>query len=35
MKQSTKVKKRFNYRNKAKNYTLDNNCLYFSGYGGR
>lgn len=35
MKQSTKDKKRFNYRNKAKNYTLDNNCLYFTGYGGR
>ena len=33
MEQSTKDKKRFNYRNKSKNYTLDNNCLYFIGYG--
>ena len=34
MQQSTKDKKRFNYRNKAKNYTIDNNCLYFTGYDG-
>ena len=34
MKQSTKNKKKFNYRNKAKNYLLENNCLYFTGYRG-
>jgi hypothetical protein len=33
MKQSTKNKKKFNYRNKAKKYLLENNCLYLTGYG--
>ena len=34
MKQSTKDKKKFNYRNKAKNYKLENNNIYFTGYAG-
>ena len=34
MKHSTKNKKKFNYGNKAKNYLLENNCLYFTGYRG-
>jgi hypothetical protein len=34
MKQSSKNKKKFNYRNKAKKYLLENTCLCFTGYGG-
>ena len=32
MNQNTKNKKKYNYRQKAKNYTIENNKLYFTGY---
>ena len=32
MNQNTKNKKKYNYRQKAKNYTIENNKLYFTGH---
>ena len=32
MSKLTKDKKRFNYRNKAKNYTIEDNILFFTGF---
>lgn len=35
MSRLTKDKKKYNYCKKAKNYNIENNILYFTGYGGK